>query len=86
MTCLDIAHTLHELANEGKLISGHALDIMQGTTWDYYAQKNESRQQQQKQNATHLPECQQGTLTKHLRHRHWVVHELAKTNKVPETG
>ena len=43
MTCLDIAHTLHELANEGKLIIGHALDIMQGTNWDYYAQKNESR-------------------------------------------
>ena len=43
MTCLDIAHTLHELANEGKLISGHALDIMEGTNWDYYAQKNESR-------------------------------------------
>ena len=43
MTCLDIAHTLHELANEGQLISGHALDIMEGTNWDYYAQKNESR-------------------------------------------
>ena len=39
----DIAHTLHELTNEGKLISGHALDIMEGTNWDYYAQKNESR-------------------------------------------
>ena len=34
MTCLDIARTLHELANEGKLISGHALNIMlQGTNW-----------------------------------------------------
>ena len=44
MTCLDIAHTLHELANEGKLIIGHVLDIMQGTNWDHYTQKNESMQ------------------------------------------
>ena len=42
MTCLDIVHTLHELANEGKLIIGHVLDIMQGTNWDHYTQKNES--------------------------------------------
>ena len=58
------AHTLPELTNEDKLISGHALDVMmQGRNWDYYAQVNETRPQQQpEQNADRLPECQ-GVLT-----------------------
>ena len=73
------AHTLPELTNEDKLISGHALDVvMRGRNWDYYAQVNETRPQQQpEQNADRLPECQ-GVLTKHPRHRHWAVQELAK--------
>ena len=67
------AHTLPELAIEGKLIIGHAQNIMmEGTNRDYYAQ---SRQQQQpEQNADHLPECQEA------------VHVLAKSNNAPETG
>ena len=64
------AHTLPELAIEGKLIIGHTM--MEGTNWDYYAQ---SRQQQQpEQNADHLPECQEA------------VHVLAKSNNATETG
>ena len=48
------AHTLPELAIEGKLIIGHTM--MEGTNRDYYAQ---SRQQPEQQNADHLPECQE---------------------------
>ena len=61
------AHTLPELTTENKLISGHSLDVMmQGRNWDYYAQVNESRPQQQpEQNGDHLSECQEGVLTKH---------------------
>ena len=81
------AHTLPELINEDKLISGHALDVMmRGRNWDYYAQVTESRPQQQpEQNADRLPECQ-GVLTKHPSHRHWAVQELAKSNNAPTTG
>ena len=72
------AHTLPELITEDKLISGYTLDVMmQSRNWDYYAQVNESRPQ--------LSECQ-GVLTKHPRHRHWAVQELAKSNNAPATG
>ena len=83
-----LAHTLPELITEDKLISGHTLDVMmQGRNWDYYAQVNESRPQQQpEQNGDHLSECQEGVLTKHPRHRHWAVQELAKSNNAPATG